>query len=93
MNVEHGTFTPLIFSTTGGVGPEAERFHKELANKISAKSGDKYGEVMRWMRCKLSFVILRAFLTCIRGSRPHKHRSSENIPDDIGHAWSEADNR
>ena len=30
LNVEHRTLTPLIFSTTGGWGKEATRFHKQL---------------------------------------------------------------
>ena len=34
MNVEHGTFTPLFFSLTGGEGPDTSMFHKEkIANK------------------------------------------------------------
>ena len=36
MNVEHGTFTPLVFSLTGGEGPEAFIFHKNIEQKISA---------------------------------------------------------
>ncbi|PFX27073.1 hypothetical protein AWC38_SpisGene8224 [Stylophora pistillata] len=31
MEVEHGTFTPLIFSTTGGMGTECKIYHKRLA--------------------------------------------------------------
>ena len=30
MNVEKGTFTPLVFSTTGGMGSEAVCFYKHL---------------------------------------------------------------
>ena len=36
MNMEHGTFTPLVFSLTGGEGPEVFIFHKNIAQKISA---------------------------------------------------------
>ena len=30
MNVEHGTFTPLVFTVNGSAGPEAETFHKQI---------------------------------------------------------------
>ena len=30
MEVEQGTFTPLIFSSTGGIGAECKLYHKRL---------------------------------------------------------------
>ena len=33
VNVEHGTFVPLIFSTPGGMGGQAEAFLKLLCIK------------------------------------------------------------
>ena len=35
--VEKATFTPLVFSTTGGMGKEAEKFHKRLAALLVKK--------------------------------------------------------
>ena len=37
MNVEHGTFTPLVFSLTGGEGPETSMFHKHISQKYCEK--------------------------------------------------------
>ena len=37
MNVEHGHFTPLVFSVTGGEGTETLTFHCHLASKIALK--------------------------------------------------------
>ena len=34
LEVEKATFTPLVFSTTGGMGKEAEKFHKRLASLL-----------------------------------------------------------
>ena len=68
MNVEHGTFTPLVFSLTGGEGPETFMFHKHIAQKIANKTEEKYEKVQTLIRCKLSFLILRSVLLCIRGS-------------------------
>ena len=68
MNVEHGTFTPLVFSINGGEGPECTTFHKLLADKLSLKTGDRYEKVLTWIRCKISFLIIRSALLCLRGS-------------------------
>ena len=62
-NVEHGTFTPLVFSLTGGEGREAFMFHKNIAQKISATTEENYDRVLSLIRCKLSFLI------CVRGNR------------------------
>ena len=32
MNVEHGTFTPLVFTVFGGMGQENEKYHKHLGS-------------------------------------------------------------
>ena len=69
LNIEHGTFTPLIFGTNGGYGKEAGDFLKILANKISEKGGEQYATITAWLRAKLSFEILKSALLCIRGSR------------------------
>ena len=90
MNIEHGTFTPLIFSTHGGAGPEAQRLHKHLADRISEKNGERYGTIMTWIRCKLSFLILRACLTCLRGSRPHRNLNESSVPIDFALACEDA---
>ena len=78
MNIEHGTFTPLIFAINGGVGPECVKFHQHLADRIALKSGDRYETVLSWIRCKISFIVLRASLLCIRGSRSHFVKDTHN---------------
>ena len=44
--VEHGTFTPLVFSATGGMGTTAEIFYKRLASLISEKNNQDYATTM-----------------------------------------------
>ena len=90
MNIEHGTFTPLIFALSGGVGKECSMFHKHIAERIATKSGDRYVSVLTWMRCKLSFLVLRGALLCILGSRSHKNVQQTNIVDDFQLACDEA---
>jgi hypothetical protein len=93
MNIEHGTFTPLVFSLNGAMAPECVRFHKHLASKIATKTEQKYSSVMNTIRTKLSFMILRACLMAVRGSRPHVstfNSSASAIPDSFDHAAAES---
>ena len=62
-------FTPLIFATSGAMGHECSKFHQALAEKMSKKSGEKYEDIMRYIRVKISFLVLKATLLCLRGSR------------------------
>ena len=83
-DVEHGVFTPLVFSATGGMGREAATFYKRLADGISRKEQKQYSVVMGWIRCRLSFAILRSAILCIRGSRSSRHRPINELNINIG---------
>ena len=52
--VEHGSFIPLVFSTSGGMGPLATTAYKRLASLIASKRDQPY-KVMAWLRCHLCF--------------------------------------
>ena len=69
LEVEKATFTPLVFSTTGGMGKEAELFHKRLASLIADKRNTSYSDCMAYLRKKLSFCLLRTVLAALRGYR------------------------
>ena len=62
LQVERGSLTPLIFSTTGGEGKEAQRFHQHLAALIAEKRGEKYGVVRSFIRRRIRFSLLRTLL-------------------------------
>ena len=47
LEVEHGTFTPLVLSTSGGWGPSAMMAFKRLAGLISEKHGQPYSSTLR----------------------------------------------
>ncbi|KAG0723465.1 hypothetical protein GWK47_042683 [Chionoecetes opilio] len=36
-NVDHGSFTPLVFTTSGGMGPKAKCFYSRLADVMAEK--------------------------------------------------------
>ena len=40
METEQGTFTPLVYSTMGGMAPECERYTKHLSERIANKRGN-----------------------------------------------------
>ena len=78
IQVEKGTFTPLIYSTNGGWGPQATRYHKRLAEKLSQKRGEDYAAIMCYMRTRIRFSILRSTLIAVRGERGR--RQSYTLP-------------
>ena len=67
--VERGSFTPLVFSSLGGMGKAATVMYRRLANLLSVKWNSSYSLIMGWLRCSLSFSLLRSSLMCLRGSR------------------------
>ena len=69
MNITHGAFTPLVFSVSGVLGKECSMFHKHMVEKIAKKINESYEKFITVIRCKLSFIILRSALLCIRGKR------------------------
>ena len=73
--VEHGCFSPLVFSVSGGMGPTARVVYKKLAAMIASKHSQSYSQTINWLRCRLSFSLLRSCIMCLRGSR-----SSVNHP-------------
>ena len=56
--VEHGAFTPSIFSATGGISDEAYALYKHLASLLSDRWTEDFAAVMGWLRCCLSFFLL-----------------------------------
>ncbi len=68
--VDNGSFTPLVFSSSGGAGPAATVFLKRLGSMLAEKMQSSYAEVMGWLRCRVAFALLRSSILCLRGSRP-----------------------
>ena len=80
LEVEQGSFTPLVLTTTGGMAGECMRYHSRLAELLSTKKGENYGTTMSWIRAKVSFALLRSALLCLRGSR-FRRRATLKIAD------------
>ena len=70
INVDRGSFTPLVFSTNGLCARESSMFLKSLASLIVSKHDDiPFSVVMNRLRTRISFCLLRWCITCFRGCR------------------------
>ena len=72
--VERGSFSPLVFSTSGGMGPTANVVYKRIASMIAEKHKKTYSKTLHWIRCKLSYSLLRSAVMCLRGERSSTHQ-------------------
>ena len=55
MEIEQGTFTPLVFTTIGGMADECVRYHSRLAELIANKNRESYSSAISRIRAKVSF--------------------------------------
>ena len=69
MQVGKGSFTPIVGSTFGGWGTEADRHHKRIATLIADKKNEDYADVVNHIRTRLRFSVLKSILTAVRGVR------------------------
>ena len=69
VQVEKASFTPLVFTTSGGMAPECTRYHKKVAELISKKTKEDYSKVMSHLRTRIRFALLKSTLVAIRGQR------------------------
>ena len=60
IEIEHGSFTPIVLSATGGMGPSA--------------CTAPYSETMKMIRCKFGFSLINSANLCLRGARSALHR-------------------
>ena len=72
--IEHGTFKPLVFATSGGMSRATTVTFRRLASMLSVKWDVPYCVVMGWLRCCISFPLTRPAIACLRNSRSSSHR-------------------
>ena len=75
LNVEHGSFTPVIFTTSGGAGPEANKHHKRIAQLMALKKKEEYSQIIQYIRTRLRFNLLKSILVAVRGERGRKTKA------------------
>lgn len=78
--IERGSFTPLVFATSGGMGAAATVFYKRLAGLLATKRKADYGQTMAWIRATVSFSLIRSAILCLRGSRGARYSHPSVLP-------------
>ena len=89
LDVKHGSFTPLVFISAGGMGTECIRYNSRLAELIAAKKGAHYSQTISWIQARTSFALLRPALVCLRGSRVKRCTAFDYNNSDIEIAAAE----
>ena len=75
--VEHADFSPLVFTTTGVMAPQAQKILKKVGEKIAEVKELPYSVVCGGLRCRFSFALLRTTLICLRGTRKRKEKAGK----------------
>ena len=74
IQIEKASFVPLVFTTSGGLSPECNKFNKKLAQLIAKKKNETYANVVKHIRTRLRFALLKSTLTALRGVRGKRTR-------------------
>ena len=61
LQIEHGSFTPLVMSARGGMGRECKKFYARLTEMISYKSGTSYSVIAARARRKITFSLIKSW--------------------------------
>ena len=81
IEVEKATFTPLAFSTTGGMGQEAAKCIKKLSTDLARKTNQEYNNCISYVRKRLRFDILKTCIISLRGHRCRFYQKPLAIED------------
>ena len=73
IEVEHGSFTPIVLSTSGGWGPSATVAFLRLASLLLDMRAQPYSMTLGFIRCKITFSLLDSTIMCLRGTRSSFH--------------------
>ena len=77
--IDKGTFTPLIFGATGGIARECSIFLSKLADKLAVKKKCAKSVIISNIRRKISFLLIRWIVTCLRGERTSRPFSQNQL--------------
>ena len=95
LDVDNGSFTPLVFSLYGGMGRECRTFIKDYQSCLQRKERHLPIHITSsWLNTKINFSLVKSCLLCLRGSR-QVFPLRENTCDDImlNHAISQINRR
>ena len=79
IEVEKATFTPVVFSTSGGMGQEATTVIKALSSKLADKTNQDYANCISFVRKRLRFDLLKTCIISLRGHEGNFIRNPETL--------------
>ena len=85
INVEHASFVPVVFSTTGGQGKAAAALYARIAAMLADKRSEHFSVMMALIRTKLAFALVRAAVACLRG---HRHKATRARAEELDYPAS-----
>ena len=77
LQIDHGTFTLLVFSIYGSMRRECHKFYSQLSDLLSEKLNLPKSVVANWIRLKVCFALLKSSLLCLHGSQTLCGKASE----------------
>ena len=69
MQIEQGSFTPLVMLATDGMSRGCRKFFIRLSEMISEKHDVNYSTIATWIRRKITFLLIKSIGLCTRRSR------------------------
>jgi len=69
LTVEHGSFVPAVFSTTGGQSKASSALYGRIASMMADKRREPYSVTLAQVRATLSFALVKSTVAGLRGHR------------------------
>ena len=69
LEIEHGSFTPLLMTALGGVGRETSEFYSPLSESIVERRKEQFSVKENGYHGKKSFALVKCISMGVRGSR------------------------
>ena len=79
VQVEKGSFVPLVYTTTSEMEKQCVRTHKRIAELVAGRKSEKYADVIDHVRTRVRFSLLKSILIAIRGATGKGSRSWKQI--------------
>lgn len=68
LQVENGSFTPLVFSVNTAVGKEASKCYGRIATNLTEERNETYLVTVAWLRSKILLPLMQSIIICVTGS-------------------------
>ena len=68
LKVEHGSFTPLVFSCFGRMSRECSCFFLHAAEHLANRRKEPKSKIITWIKARLNFALILNMLLCLHGA-------------------------